>query len=279
MSIPLKGVATTTCDLLVTSNYGGGQTRGQSVVAVDDVLTRTIIRIVPRGANLLGVQDEKVTFVSNVTATPIQNLRNFNNALRRFQVGRAGLSADHIEFATLAHSDVRARIHVATTLTTLKMNKRPTGSLARRDAFECFSNDSEDVVFTLPPATRACVGLEFFFAANPAFVGGNLTIACENRDAIQIRAGQSINFAEAMGAGDNRADTNGVVSVESGSVVRCQEIKATCQDESKGRTTVVIACRGRGQWVAESVAAYSGDFGKPDPPEMSLWEPIAPVED
>ena len=314
MAIKNKYSATTTCDLLLTNDYERAQPRQQSVVAVDEHLVRTVIRIVPRGSGLIGVSDNDnfATFVTSVVATPTQNLRNFSRALRRFQVGRAGLGADHIEFAACAKSDVRARIHVATTLTSFQVQKVSSDVLTEDQAFECFSNFDQDATFTLPRAKRSNIGLEYYFAGNPDNEDGSISIECHDRDAIQIRAGQAIAFPERIrGVGSNqaekeKADTNGVVvtpppDIDSPdwAVVRCGLIKATVSDDAaKRRTTVVLACRGVGLWVAESVAASAGgkpgqpidpanpgptptpvepgDPAKPDPPNTSIWIPYEP---
>ena len=289
MAIKNKYSATTTCDLLLTSDYARKQPRRQSIVAADESLIRTIIRVVPRGSELIGIEEEEpnsgapeynqATFITNVVANPIQNLKNFSRAMRRFQVGRSGLGAGHIEFAALADSDVRARIHVATTITSFNLQKKNDTSLKHKDAFECFSNKNESK-FSLPAANRSNIGLEYYFAVNPE--GGTLTVTCDpgrDNDVIQMRQRQELEFEEKIG----RVATNGVVSIpptdsqlppEDEPVVRCGRIKATHDPKAKLRTTVVLACRGIGLWIAENVAACDlADTKNPDPPRKSLWIP------
>ncbi|QEF96458.1 hypothetical protein Mal15_04860 [Stieleria maiorica] len=268
MSIPVKGTATTTCDLLLSTDYRGGQRLRQTVVGVGADLTRTVIRIVPREANLIGVKNNAATFISQVTVSPIQNMCNFNLRMRRFQFGRAALGADHIEFAALSRGDVRARIRVATTLTTLSTDAVSTKSLTRADAFECFVNADASTELTLPRAVRGNVGLEYFFAVNPTVDGGTLKILCHPRDAIQIRESQKLDPVQVVG----RKPTNGIV--DDPVVKRVVSIEATRTEANKNRTSVVMACRAPGVWVAENPAAQAvppDETGAIDPPYHSLW--------
>ncbi|QDV88436.1 hypothetical protein [Planctomycetes bacterium TBK1r] len=277
MSIPVKGTATTTCDLLVSSDYLGGQTRQQTVIGVGEFLTKSIVRIVPWSPQLIGVRANSATFISSVVATPTQNLCNFNTRMRRFQVGRAGLGSDHIEFAALSRGDVRSRIQVATTLQTLATTAKSTGSLQRSEAFECFINADAEVELTLPRANRAMVGIEYFFAINPTLAGGKLKILCEGRDAIQIRQSQSVSPKQVISG----RPTNGIV----GDVVakRVEYIEATQTNDDKNRTSVVMACRAPGLWVAENPTAKREDVDVAgpgiDPPLRSLWTPGTVIED
>ncbi|WP_182865575.1 hypothetical protein [Stieleria mannarensis] len=268
MSIPIKGTATTTCDLLLATDYRGGQRLRQTVVGVGEDLTRTVIRVVPRGANLIGVKPNAATFISSVSVTPIQNMCNFNLRMRRFQFGRAALGADHIEFAALSRGDVRSRIRVVTTLTTLSTEAVSTKTLTRADAFECFVNADAMTNLTLPRATRANVGLEYFFAVNPTVDGGTLKISCQGRDAIQIRESQKLDPVQMVGG----RPTNGVVDAPV--VKRVVSIEATRTEDHKNRTSVVMVCRAPGVWVAENPAAQAvplGETGAIDPPYHSLW--------
>ncbi|QDV47761.1 hypothetical protein Enr13x_76730 [Stieleria neptunia] len=277
MSIPVKGTATTTCDLLVSSDYLGGQTRQQTVVGVGKFLTKSIVRIVPRGPQLIGVRANSATFISSVVATPTQNLCNFNTRIRRFQVGRAALGSDHIEIAALSRGAVRSRIQVATTLLTLATTEKSTEVLQRSDAFECLVNADADVNLTLPRANRAMVGMEYYFAVNPTVAGGTLRISCGGRDAIQIRESQTLSPAQVIA----RRPTNGIV--RDAVAKRVEFIEATQTNDDKNRTSVVMACRGPGLWVAENPTAKQQDDDVAglgiDPPLRSLWSLGTIIED
>ena len=276
MSIPVKGTATTTCDLLVSSDYFSGQNRRQTVVGVGEFLTKSVVRIVPRGPHLIGVRANSATFISSVVATPTQNLCNFNMRMRRFQVGRAGLGSDHIEFAALSRGNLRSRVQVATTLLTLATTAKSTGTLERRHAFECFVNADAEVNLTLPRANRAMIGMEYYFAVNPAVAGGKLKISCEGRDAIQIRRSQSLSPVQSIA----QRPTNGIVV--DAVAKRVAHIEATQTDDDKNRTSVVMACRAPGLWVAENPTARRETVDTVpdiDPPLQSLWTLGPTVED
>lgn len=255
----IDSAAAVTRELLVASGFGVGG-RKETVVAVGDgVIAKTSIRIVP-GNSLIRVRPNKATFISGLVASPIQNLPNFSRSLKRFGVGRAGLGTSSVEFlaASKGRGDVRARVQLVATLRTLTLNKVGTKSLSPSEAFECYANDSAAVTLTLPKARRANVGLEYFFAVDPSTADGTLTINVENRDAIQIRESQTLDEGLVVDAISKRVES----------------ITGTQTVANANRTSVVLACRAPGLWVAENVAADDDDD-----PTAPLWALGTPIDD
>ena len=244
MGVPVGATASFSRDFLITTQFLGGNANKKVVAVGDGVLAKSPMELIP-GPSLIRVRAGNATFFSGLVATPIQNLTNFSRSLKRFQVGRAALGTKSVEFcaASKSGSDVRARLQLSATLTTLTLNKKTDDlELQAKDAFECFSNNDSAVQFTLPKATRANVGLEFFFAVNPAITDGKVTITRKReRDGIQIRHSQTVE--------------NGIVLDHEVELVK--KITGTQTVAHANRTSIVLACRAPGLWVCENVADLS----------------------
>jgi hypothetical protein len=239
----VESSATLSREFVITTSFVGGHPR-QDVIAVGGgMVARTPIQLVP-GSGLIGLNANQGTFISGCVTTPIQNLSNFSNGLKRFQVGRALLGDKSVEFvaSSKAHAVVRARVQLVVELQRLAANKIDDTTLNPRRAFELYMNVDADSTFTLPEATRANVGLEYFFAVNPGQNAGRLSIMqARDRDAIQIRNSQNVK------------DRIVVTSV----VKRVKKLTGTQRDADGANVpiSVVIACRAPGLWVAENASA------------------------
>lgn len=246
----VDAAATITREFLITTRFVGGKSKQQVVAVGDSVLAKTPVQLVP-GDQLIKVRANKATFISGLTATPIQNLSNYSRGLKRVQVNRAPMGIKRVEFcaASKPGADVRARLQLVATLRTLGLVKLGGIVLTPNRAFECYSNTDNDSQFTLPDATRRNVGLEFFFAVNSGVAGGGLTIKRNRqRDGIQIRKTQIVE--------------NGIVTTND--VKLLKKITGTQTDNAEGDNisiSCVVACRAPGLWVVENAAAEHGDNG------------------
>ncbi len=236
----------------------GSKGKATTVIRVGNAKpARTSLTAAPE--NLLRVVQAgtSAAFIESVQLAPTQNLNRFANGLTRLEVRRGPFGANQAE--VLAAGDkVRSRVCLCTRIVSYPLTLSATRVLNSDEAFQCFSNEDADSTLTLPPARRDAIGLEFFFAVNPAIAGSLKIFRGRDRDVIQIRTA----------ALPTSPGSSPVATVES--------IKADRTGGNRFRTTVVIACRGVGLWVAENPAITIPPDNNTEP-EL-LWKLGMPVD-
>jgi hypothetical protein len=218
---------------------GGG--RGRQVIPVGG---RFSVPVIPNG--LVSNAAEEFLFIESVTASPIQNMKNFSNRLRRLEVRRACWGADAIEVLSMGE-EVRTRMQLSVRFLTFDRTiKAADYSLLPTDAFSCFGIDRTPRTFTLPSANRESLGLCYFFA-KPLSAGDVPMRIRTGRaaDKIQIRI-KPFREQEA--------------------VVQVDRISGA--STSASRATLALVCRERGLWVAENIATDNAT------PPTPLWAPF-----